>query len=60
MKQDISIVVGGILATGLAMWSFWGSPPRHGAPRVLVVQQMEADPDLKSVTLRSPYMRSER
>jgi len=27
---------------------------------VLIVQQLDADPDLKVVTGRSPYMRSER
>jgi hypothetical protein len=54
------MVVGGIVATGLTMWSFWGNPPKHSAPRLLVVQQLDADPDLKVVTGRSPYMRNER
>jgi hypothetical protein len=60
MKQDMLIVAGGIVATGLAMWSLWGNPPKHGAAKVLVVQQLDADPDLKVVSERSPYMRSER
>ena len=61
MKQDIAIVAGGIVATGIAMWSVWGNPPpKHGAAKVLVVQQLNADPDLKAVSERSPYMRSER
>jgi len=60
MKQDLAIVTGGIVATGLAMWSIWGNPPKHSAPRVMVVQQLQADPDLKAVSERSPYMRSER
>jgi hypothetical protein len=60
MKQDMLIVAGGIVATGLAMWSLWGNPPKHGAAKVLVVQQLDADPDLKVVSARSPYMRSER
>jgi hypothetical protein len=60
MKQDLLMVVGGIIATGLTMWSFLGNPPKHAAPRVMVVQQLESQPDLKAVTERSPYMRSER
>ena len=60
MKQDLLIVVGGIIATGLTMWSFWGNPPKHSAPRMQVVQQLQADPDLKAISERSPYMRSER
>jgi hypothetical protein len=60
MKQDLLMVVGGIVATGLTMWSFWGNPPKHAAPKVMVVQQLDVDPDLKAVTGRSPYMRSER
>lgn len=52
MKQDLAIVAGGILATGLAMWSVWGNPPRHGAPKLLVVERREADPELKAVSER--------
>ena len=61
MKQDVLIVAGGIVATGLAMWSVWGNPtPKHGAAKVLVVQQLDTDPDLKAISARSPYMRTER
>ena len=60
MKQDLALVAGGIVVTGLAMWSVWGNPPKHGEARVLVVQHLHADPDLKAVSERSPYMRSER
>jgi hypothetical protein len=60
MKQDLLFVAGGIVATGLTMWGFLGNPPKHNAPRVLVVQQLDADPNLKAISERSPYMRSER
>jgi hypothetical protein len=60
MTRDLLMVAGGIVATGLTMWTLWGNPPKHAAPKVMVVQQLEADPDLKAVTSRSPYMRSER
>lgn len=60
MKEDLTIVAAGMVAAGLAIWSVWGNPPRPDAPRVLVVQRLDADPDLKAVSARSPYMRSER
>ncbi len=60
MRQDLMIVAGGIIATGLTAWSLWGNPPKHSAPRLLAVQQLDADPDLKTVSERSPFMRSER
>ena len=60
MRQDLLMVVGGIVVTGLTMWSFWGNPPKHSAPRLLMVQQLHTDPDLKAISERSPYMRSER
>lgn len=60
MKLDLAIVVAGIVATGLAIWSVWGNPPKHGAGKVQIVQRLDVDPDLKAVSERSPYMRSER
>jgi hypothetical protein len=60
MRRDLLFVAGGIVATGLTMWSFLGNPPKHSASRVLVIQQLDADPDLKAISERSPYMRSER
>ena len=60
MKRDLLMVAGCIVATGLTMWSLWGNPHKHAAPRLMIVQQLDADPDLKVVTTRSPYMRSER
>jgi len=60
MRQDLLFVAGGIVATGLTMWGFLGNPPKHSVPRVSVVQQFDADPDLKVISERSPYMRSER
>jgi hypothetical protein len=60
MRQDLLLVAGGIVATGLTMWGFLGNPPKHSASRLVVVQQLDADPELKAVSERSPYMRSER
>jgi hypothetical protein len=57
MKDDLFIVVVGVVAVGLAIWGLWGNP-RHSAAKV--AQHLNVDPDLKLVTERSPYMRSER
>ncbi len=60
MKRDLMAVAGGIVATGITMWTVWGNPPKHTAPRLLAVHQLEADPALKAISADSPYMRSER
>lgn len=64
MRHDLLFVVVGIVATGLTMWSFFGNPPKHSAhhsaSRLMVVQQLDADRALKTISERSPYMRSER
>lgn len=60
MKIDLMIVAGGIVAAGLAMWAAWSPPPRHGAAPTPAVQRLAAGPELKAITERSPYMRTER
>ena len=54
MKRDLSIISGGLLAFGALIWVFWGNPERqsHSA--------LQADPNLKLVSEKSPYMRDER
>ena len=59
MKRDILAISGGMIALGAVMWTYWGNPV--SAPRTPIVhQELAADPDLKLVTERSPYMRTER
>jgi hypothetical protein len=60
MRHDLLLVAGGIVAMGLTMWVFFGNPPKHSAPGLLVVQRLDDDPELKVISERSPYMRSER
>ena len=64
MRVDLLLVAGGIVLTGVTMWGFFGNPPKYSAPHsasgLTVVQRLDADPDLKAVSGRSPYMRSER
>jgi hypothetical protein len=59
MKQDLFLVGGGIVAVGLAIWGLWGIP-RHNAPKEHVAQHLNVDPELKIVSERSPFMRTER
>jgi hypothetical protein len=58
MKRDLLVISGGVFALGLVMWTVWGNP--ENVPRVHAVQSLEPDPNLKLVSERSPYMRTER
>jgi hypothetical protein len=43
----------------LATWALWGNP-YSSVPRMHTGQSIAADPNLKLVSERSPYMRNER
>jgi hypothetical protein len=58
VKRDIGVISGATLAIGMIMWAFVGNP--ESASRARVTQKMDIAPELKLVTERSPYMRSER
>jgi hypothetical protein len=58
MKRDIGVMSGGILAIGAVMWAFWGNP--ETANRTSVIRKLDIAPELKLVSERSPFMRSER
>ncbi len=59
MKRDLWLIGSGVLAVGVTVWIFWGNP--ENVPRMhAVAQAMNADPALKLVSERSPYMRNER
>lgn len=62
MKRDIGVISGATLAIGAVMWAFIGNPASTKRTNVAqhVTQTMDVAPDLKRVTERSPYMRSER
>jgi hypothetical protein len=44
---------------GLVTWALWGNP-YSSVPRMHTGQSIAADPNLKLVSERSPYMRNER
>jgi hypothetical protein len=58
MKRDIAVISGATLAIGMIMWAFVGNP--ESASRMRVTQKMDVAPELKLITERSEYMRSER
>jgi hypothetical protein len=58
MKRDLLIIGSGMLAVGTVFWAVWGNP--ENVPRMHTVQEMKAAPELKLVSERSPYMRTER
>ena len=58
MKRDVWVISGGMLAVGVSAWALWGNPEK--TPTVHAVREMHMAPELKLVSERSPYMRSER
>ena len=60
MKRDIGVISGATLAIGMIMWAFVGNPEGASRTRISGSQKMDVAPELKLVSERSPYMRSER
>jgi hypothetical protein len=58
MKRDIGVMSGAILAIGAVVWAFWGNP--DASNRTNVTRKLDVAPELKLVSERSPYMRTER
>ena len=58
MKRDIVVISGATLAIGVIMWAFVGNP--ESTSRMRVSQKMDVAPELKLISERNPYMRSER
>jgi hypothetical protein len=59
MKRDVLAISGGMITLGAVIWIFWGNPEH--VPRIHAgSQELGADPALKLVSERSPYMRTER
>jgi hypothetical protein len=58
MKRDLLICSTVALAVCLIISRLWGSPEVNTAGRLHNLQS--SDPNLKLVTERSPYMRTER
>ncbi len=60
MRRDLLLIFSAILALGLISWTFWGNPEVGSALRMHTAQSLKADPNLKLISERSAYMRTER
>ena len=60
MRRDLLLICSAILALGLISWTFWGNPEMGSVPRLRTAQSLKADPNLKLISERSAYMRTER
>jgi hypothetical protein len=58
VKRDLLAICVGMLAVGVMTWSFLGNP--RGTSRMHSVQMLDKDPNVKLVSERSPFMRTER
>jgi hypothetical protein len=60
MTKDIFVICAGMLAVGVGVWTFWGSPHAAMAVRTEAVRILADDPALKRASEMDPYMRTER
>jgi hypothetical protein len=59
IKRDILAISCGIVGLGAVLWIFWGNPSNVTRTHARF-QELNVDPELKLVSERSPYMRTER
>ena len=60
MTKDAFVICAGMLAVGVGVWTFSGSPHHAQPVRTEVVRILADDPALKRASETSPYMRTER
>jgi hypothetical protein len=59
MRRDFLMLGGASAVLGLLTWALWGNP-ENSVPRIHTGQAFSADDNLKLISERSPYMRTER
>ena len=60
MMKDTIVICAGMLAVGVGVWTFWGSPHAAMPVRTEAVRILAGDPALKRASEMDPYMRTER
>lgn len=60
MMKDTIVICVGMLAVGVGVWTFWGSPHHAKSVRTEAVRILADDPALKRASEMDPYMRTER
>jgi hypothetical protein len=59
MRRDLLVMSGASIGVALIAWAFWGNPDKGSVARTHTTQWVKPDPDLKLISERSPYMRTE-
>ena len=60
MRRDLLVMSGASIGVALITWAFWGNPDKGFGVRTHTAQWVKPDPELKLLSERSPYMRTER
>jgi hypothetical protein len=64
MGRDLLILAGASIVFGVFVWAVLGHPQKRseqgGSIRMETSHSLDADPDLRLISERSPYMRTER
>ena len=60
MRRDLLVLSGASIGVALITWAFWGNPDKDFGVRTHTAQWVKPDPELKLLSERSPYMRTER
>jgi len=64
MVRDLLIIAAAAIVLGMIFWSVLGNPQKRSLQKSLVRPEIShsfvADPDLRQISERSPYMRTER
>ena len=57
MMKDTIVICAGMLAVGVGVWTFWGSPHHAKSVRTEAVRILADDPALKRASLSRPKAR---
>jgi hypothetical protein len=64
MVRDLLTLAAASIVLGVIVWTVLGSPPERflqkSSLRMETSRSLNADPDLRLISERSPYMRTER
>ena len=64
MVRDLLILAAATIVLGVIVWSVLGNPPKRSLQKsslpLETSHSLNADPDLRLISERSPYMRTER
>jgi hypothetical protein len=59
-SRDLLVMSGASIGVALITWAFWGNPDKGSVARTHTAQWVKSGAELKLISGRSPYMRTER